>query len=139
MIRRSLVLAFLLASGPSIATEGVWLGTLTCDAVQGVTAPLDVDFALQVDAEGRAEYRAGTDVRRRNTGEGEERGNGKLAADGHLVLDGGARGMLWSQAAYYTGPLAADRIALTGSHILRLRDGVDNHRRRCRVELRRSS
>jgi len=119
--------------------EGVWLGTLRCDPIQGTTAALEVDFALRIDADGRAEYRAGTDVRRRNTGEGEERGNGKLSRDGYLVLDGGARGVLWTQAAYYTGAFQPDRVALAGSQTLRLRDGVDSHRRGCRVELRRSS
>jgi hypothetical protein len=136
---RFLFLAVLLcAAGPLAAQgfQGVWQGRLTCDVVEGITqTPLAAPFTLRVEGAVAKYERPVLSASGARTGAW-ERGEGRVAADGALLLQGGSSGRGFHYRARYEGRLGADSVArFTGTQdwMLSERDFA----RQCTVELRR--
>ena len=138
MIRFLFLAAMLCAAGPLAAQgfQGVWQGRLACDAVEGITqTPLAAPFTLRVEGAVAKYERPVLSASGARTGAW-ERGEGRVAADGALVLQGGSSGRGFHYRARYEGRLGADSVArFTGTQdwMLTERDFA----RQCTVELRR--
>lgn len=138
MIRFLILAAMLCAASPLAAQgfQGVWQGRLTCDAVEGFTqAPLDAPFTLRVEGAVAKYERPVLSASGARTGAW-ERGEGRVGADGVLLLQGGSSGRGFHYRARYEGRLGADGEArLTGTQdwMLAERDFA----RACTVQLRR--
>ena len=115
---------------------GVWQGRLTCDAVEGMTqTPLDAPFTLRVEGNVAKYERPVLSASGARTGAW-ERGEGRVAADGTLLLQGGSSGRGFHYRARYEGRLGADGVArFTGVQDWMLSDR--DFARSCAVELRR--
>ena len=89
---RFLFLAILLCAASPLAAQGfngVWQGRLTCDAVEGITqAPLAAPFTIRVDGAVAKYERPVLSASGARTGAW-ERGEGRVGADGALVLVAG--------------------------------------------------
>jgi hypothetical protein len=138
MIRSGVFAVMLCAAAPAAAQSfnGVWEGRLRCDAVEGMTqTPLDVVFTIRVEA-GVAKYeRPVLSATAARTGAW-ERGEGRVAADGALLLQGGSAGRGFGYRARYEGRLGADGVGrFTGTQewILADRDFT----RACTVEVKK--
>lgn len=136
---RFLYLAVLLCAASPLAAQsfqGVWQGRLTCDAVEGITqTPLTAPFTVRVDGAVAKYERPVLSASGARTGAW-ERGEGRVGADGALVLQGGASGRGFHYRARYEGRLGPDSEArLTGTQDWMLDDR--DFKRLCYVELRR--
>jgi hypothetical protein len=116
--------------------QGVWQGRLTCDAVEGITqSPLDAPFTIRVEGAAAKYERPVLSASGARTGAW-ERGEGRVGADGALLLQGGSSGRGFHYRARYEGRLGADGVArFTGSQDWMLADR--DFTRPCAVELRR--
>ena len=138
MIRAAFLAVMLCAAGPLAAQgfQGVWQGRLTCDAVDGITqAPLAAPFTIRVEG-AVAKYELPVlSASGARTGAW-ERGEGRVGADGALLLQGGSSGRGFHYRARYEGRLGADGVArFTGTQDWMLDDR--DFRRQCAVEVRR--
>ena len=136
---RFLFLAILLCAASPLAAQGfngVWQGRLTCDAVPGITqAPLAAPFTIRVDGVVAKYERPVLSASGARTGAW-ERGEGRVGADGALVLVGGSSGRGFHYRARYEGRLGTDGEArFTGTQDWMLDDR--DFARACSVELRR--
>ncbi len=138
MIRAALLAVMLCAASPLAAQgfNGVWQGRLTCDAVPGITqAPLAAPFTIRVDGAVAKYERPVLSASGARTGAW-ERGEGRVGADGALVLVGGSSGRGFHYRARYEGRLGADGEArFTGAQDWMLDDR--DFTRICAIELRR--
>ena len=138
MIRFLFLAAMLCAASPLAAQgfNGVWQGRLTCDAVPGITqAPLAAPFTIRVDGTVAKYERPVLSAFGARTGAW-ERGEGRVGADGALVLVGGSSGRGFHYRARYEGRLGTDGEArFTGTQDWMLDDR--DFSRACSVELRR--
>ena len=138
MIRFLFLAAMLCAASPLAAQgfNGVWQGRLTCDAVPGITqAPLAAPFTIRVDGTVAKYERPVLSASGARTGAW-ERGEGRVGADGALVLVGGSSGRGFHYRARYEGRLGTDGEArFTGTQDWMLDDR--DFARACSVELRR--
>ena len=138
MIRFLFLAAMLCAASPLAAQgfNGVWQGRLTCDAVPGMTqAPLAAPFTIRVDGVVAKYERPVLSASGARTGAW-ERGEGRVGADGALVLVGGSSGRGFHYRARYEGRLGTDGEArFTGTQDWMLDDR--DFARACSVELRR--
>jgi hypothetical protein len=138
VIRFLLLAAMLCAAGPLAAQgfNGVWQGRLTCDAVPGITqAPLAAPFTIRVDGAVAKYERPVLSASGARTGAW-ERGEGRVAADGTLHLQGGSSGRGFHYRARYEGRLGTDGEArFTGVQDWMLDDR--DFTRACAIELRR--
>jgi hypothetical protein len=135
----SLVLLTAAASVHAQAVDGTYTGSLTCEAIPGVTAaPLKTLFTLRI-AGNKIGYEREVI---RPTGEAPlgitERGIGRLDADGELTLTGSARGRTFSSEATYKGKPTGDTIRLAGTQIWTYIDKPTPHSRPCTVDLTRA-
>jgi hypothetical protein len=136
---RFLFLAAMLCAASPLAAQGfngVWQGRLTCDAVPGITqAPLAAPFTIRVDGTAAKYERPVLSASGARTGAW-ERGEGRVGADGALVLVGGSSGRGFHYRARYEGKLGTDGEArFTGTQDWMLDDR--DFARACSVELRR--
>jgi hypothetical protein len=136
---RFLYLAVLLCAASPLAAQsfqGVWQGRLTCDAVDGITqAPLAAPFTIRVEGAVAKYERPVLSASGARTGAW-ERGEGRVGADGALLLQGGSSGRGFHYRARYEGRLGADGVArFTGTQDWMLDDR--DFRRQCAVEVRR--
>jgi hypothetical protein len=136
---RFLFLAAMLCAASPLAAQGfngVWQGRLTCDAVPGITqAPLAAPFTIRVDGTVAKYERPVLSASGARTGAW-ERGEGRVGADGALVLVGGSSGRGFHYRARYEGRLGTDGEArFTGTQDWMLDDR--DFARACSVELRR--
>ncbi|NBS43762.1 MAG: hypothetical protein EBT34_08550 [Acetobacteraceae bacterium] len=138
MIRAGLLALICCAAAPVAAQSfnGIWEGRLRCDAVAGMTqTPLDVAFTIRVEA-GLAKYeRPVLSATAARTGAW-ERGEGRVAADGELMMQGGSSGRGFGYRARYEGRLGADGIG----HFTGAQDWILSDReftRACTVEVRK--
>jgi hypothetical protein len=136
---RFLFLAAMLCAASPLAAQGfngVWQGRLTCDAVPGMTqAPLAAPFTIRVDGVVAKYERPVLSASGARTGAW-ERGEGRVGADGALVLVGGSSGRGFHYRARYEGRLGTDGEArFTGTQDWMLDDR--DFARACSVELRR--
>ena len=136
---RFLYLAVLLCAASPLAAQsfqGVWQGRLTCDAVEGITQiPLTAPFTVRVDGAVAKYERPVLSASGARTGAW-ERGEGRVGADGTLVLQGGASGRGFHYRSRYEGRLGpASEARLTGTQDWMLDDR--DFKRLCSVELRR--
>jgi hypothetical protein len=136
---RFLFLAILLCAASPLAAQGfqgVWQGRLTCDAVPGITqAPLAAPFTIKVDGSVAKYERPVLSASGARTGAW-ERGEGRVGADGALLLQGGSSGRGFHYRARYEGRLGTDGEArFTGTQDWMLDDR--DFARACSVELRR--
>ncbi len=136
---RSACLAVMLCAASPLAAQGfggVWQGRLTCDAVEGMTqTPLDAPFTLRVEGNVAKYERPVLSASGARTGAW-ERGEGRVAVDGTLLLQGGSSGRGFHYRARYEGRLGADGVArFTGVQDWMLSDR--DFARSCAVELRR--
>jgi hypothetical protein len=136
---RFLFLAAMLCAASPLAAQGfngVWQGRLTCDAVPGMTqAPLAAPFTIRVDGVVAKYERPVLSAFGARTGAW-ERGEGRVGADGALVLVGGSSGRGFHYRARYEGRLGTDGEArFTGTQDWMLDDR--DFSRACSVELRR--
>lgn len=138
MIRAAFLAVMLCAAGPLAAQgfQGVWQGRLTCDAVDGITqAPLAAPFTIRVEGAVAKYERPVLSASGARTGAW-ERGEGRVGADGALLLQGGSSGRGFHYRARYEGRLGADGVArFTGAQDWMLDDR--DFRRQCAVEVRR--
>ncbi len=138
MIRAAFLAVMLCAAGPLAAQgfQGVWQGRLTCDAVDGITqAPLAAPFTIRVEGAVAKYERPVLSASGARTGAW-ERGEGRVGADGALLLQGGSSGRGFHYRARYEGRLGADGVArFTGTQDWMLDDR--DFRRQCAVEVRR--
>ena len=138
MIRAAFLAVMLCAAGPLAAQgfQGVWQGRLTCDAVEGITqAPLAAPFTIRVEGAVAKYERPVLSASGARTGAW-ERGEGRVGADGTLLLQGGSSGRGFHYRARYEGRLGADGVArFTGTQDWMLDDR--DFRRQCAVEVRR--
>ncbi len=138
MIRAAFLAVMLCAAGPLAAQgfQGVWQGRLTCDAVEGITqAPLAAPFTIRVEGAVAKYERPVLSASGARTGAW-ERGEGRVGADGALLLQGGSSGRGFHYRARYEGRLGADGVArFTGTQDWMLDDR--DFRRQCAVEVRR--
>ncbi len=138
-MRPIVLLAAGLAASPALAQPAPehWTGRMRCEALPGRTmGPLDVAFALTI-AGNRAHYERNVrDARSNALASGYwERGEGVLAPDGTLRLEGGAAAQRWSYSAVYEGRLGRGRGELQGAQFWQ--DGGGTLRRACAINLRR--
>lgn len=136
---RFLFLAILLCAASPLAAQGfngVWQGRLTCDAVEGITqAPLAAPFTIRVEGAVAKYERPVLSASGARTGAW-ERGEGRVGADGALVLQGGSSGRGFHYRARYEGRLGADGVArFTGTQDWMLDDR--DFTRVCAAEVRR--
>jgi len=138
VIRAAFLAVMLCAAGPLAAQgfQGVWQGRLTCDAVEGITqAPLAAPFTIRVEGAVAKYERPVLSASGARTGVW-ERGEGRVGADGALLLQGGSSGRGFHYRARYEGLLGADGVArFTGTQDWMLDDR--DFRRQCAVEVRR--
>jgi hypothetical protein len=138
VIRAAFLAVMLCAAGPLAAQgfQGVWQGRLTCDAVEGITqAPLAAPFTIRVEGAVAKYERPVLSASGARTGAW-ERGEGRVGADGALLLQGGSSGRGFHYRARYEGRLGADGVArFTGTQDWMLDDR--DFRRQCAVEVRR--
>ncbi len=138
MIRAAFLAVMLCAASPLAAQgfQGVWQGRLTCDAVDGITqAPLAAPFTIRVEGAVAKYERPVLSASGARTGAW-ERGEGRVGADGALLLQGGSSGRGFHYRARYEGWLGADGVArFTGTQDWMLDDR--DFRRQCAVEVRR--
>jgi hypothetical protein len=138
VIRAAFLAVMLCAAGPLAAQgfQGVWQGRLTCDAVDGITqAPLAAPFTIRVEGAVAKYERPVLSASGARTGAW-ERGEGRVGADGALLLQGGSSGRGFHYRARYEGRLGADGVArFTGTQDWMLDDR--DFRRQCAVEVRR--
>lgn len=138
MIRTACLAVMLCAASPLAAQgfQGVWQGRLTCDAVDGITqAPLAAPFTIRVEGAVAKYERPVLSASGARTGAW-ERGEGRVGADGALLLQGGSSGRGFHYRARYEGWLGADGVArFTGTQDWMLDDR--DFRRQCAVEVRR--
>lgn len=136
---RFLFLAISLCAASSLAAQGyngVWQGRLTCDAVEGITqAPLAAPFTIRVEGAVAKYERPVLSASGARTGAW-ERGEGRVGADGALLLQGGSSGRGFHYRARYEGRLGADGVArFTGAQDWMLDDR--DFTRICAFEVRR--
>ena len=136
---RFLFLAVLLCAASPLAAQGfqgVWQGRLTCDAVEGITqTPLTAPFTVRVDGAVAKYERPVLSASGARTGAW-ERGEGRVGADGALLLQGGSSGRGFHYRARYEGRLGVDGEArFTGAQDWMLDDR--DFTRICTIELRR--
>ncbi|MCA3322434.1 MAG: hypothetical protein INF75_03420 [Roseomonas sp.] len=138
MIRAACLAVMLCAASPLAAQgfNGVWQGRLTCDAVEGITqVPLDAPFTIRVEGAVAKYERPVLSASGARTGAW-ERGEGRVGADGALLLQGGSSGRGFHYRARYEGRLGADSVArFTGAQDWMLADR--DFTRPCAVEVRR--
>jgi hypothetical protein len=137
LLRRYLIaLALLAVAAPAAAQDAVWSGRLICDPVEGFTTqPLNVPFEVTV-RRGVATYaRPVLTSAAARTGVW-ERGEGRIGADGAVVLEGGAGGRGFFYVARYEGRLGPDATAEFTGRQDWTTDGRE-FRRPCRVTLTR--
>lgn len=138
MLRRYLIaLGLVLAvATPAAAQDAVWSGRLVCDPVEGFTTqPLNVPFEVTV-RRGVATYaRPVLSSAAARTGVW-ERGEGRVGADGAVVLEGGAGGRGFLYSARYEGRLGPEATAEFTGHQDWQVEGRE-FRRPCRTTLTR--
>lgn len=138
MIRAAFLSVMLCAAGPLTAQGfgGVWQGRLTCDAVPGLTeAPLAAPLTIRVDGTVAKYERPVLSASGARTGAW-ERGEGRVGAEGALVLVGGSSGRGFHYRARYEGRLGADGVSqFTGAQEWMLDDR--DFTRVCSIEVRR--
>jgi hypothetical protein len=138
VIRFLFLAAMLCAASPLAAQgfQGVWQGRLACDAVEGITqAPLTAPFTIRVEGAVAKYERPVLSASGARTGAW-ERGEGRVGADGALLLQGGSSGRGFHYRARYEGKLGADGQArFTGTQDWMLDDR--DFKRQCTIELRR--
>ncbi|UFN47728.1 hypothetical protein LPC08_17135 [Roseomonas sp. OT10] len=116
-MRRCALAALLLLAlhGAARAQEASWTGRLRCDPIPGMTAG-SLNAAITVTVvEGLARYEREVQT---PTGQNRglpETGQGRVAADGAVVLEGRVQGPSWSYTARYAGRLAGRVAVLEGA------------------------
>ena len=133
-------LLLLAASAQAQGQDGNWSGRMRCDAIPGMTSgQLNAAFTMTVSG-GVARYSREVQTASGQVSGRPETGQGRVGADGSVILEGGASpsgANAWSYTAQYTGRIIGDTLTLQGTQ-----DGMVRtvpHQRPCRISLRRGA